>query len=449
VVPASARRLRVVGEPGLEAAVREAGFEVAADGRDADAVLVDSGGGAPPPAPATAAPVAIVVDSGSPAGPRGPWRRAAALASAAPRSVLARRGARRAAGGLRAAGPIRLLPMSDRSRTVYGLGGGLWRRGLVPVAAIVRSAGEPSVLDAAIARSEVALRRRLELRAMTVVESGKLLAELRDERGGAYVLRVAGGPSAEYVEASLRTLTALARSDVPPEVRALLPVPLLDGRIGAARFSLEPKLAGRHPLRLTSELERRSAEFLVALHGHGPGERGDAERLRRRLHPSVRVLAPLSGAAERLEELAAAMGERLAGLRLGWGHGDFWFRNLLVRRGRLTAVLDWDTASPAAFPAHDLWDLATLGVRAGRNRGPGERCAELLWPLARAGGDERTRAHLTAVGAPGDERTVGALALAYWLTRTARSVQEVPYRAVDGPWIERNVRRPLQAAGGL
>jgi hypothetical protein len=28
-------------------------------------------------------------------------------------------------------------------------------------------------------------------------------------------------------------------------------------------------------------------------------------------------------------------------------------------------------------------------------------------------------------------------------------VQEVPYRAVDGPWIERNVRRPLQAAGGL
>jgi aminoglycoside phosphotransferase (APT) family kinase protein len=45
-------------------------------------------------------------------------------------------------------------------------------------------------------------------------------------------------------------------------------------------------------------------------------------------------------------------------LTLAAGHGDFWPRNVLVEGGEVTAVVDWEAASPAAPPFGDLFAFA-------------------------------------------------------------------------------------------
>lgn len=45
-------------------------------------------------------------------------------------------------------------------------------------------------------------------------------------------------------------------------------------------------------------------------------------------------------------------------LPLAAGHGDFWPRNVLMERGEVTAVVDWEAARPAAPPFSDLFAFA-------------------------------------------------------------------------------------------
>ena len=67
------------------------------------------------------------------------------------------------------------------------------------------------------------------------------------------------------------------------------------------------------------------------------------------------------GADADLADLAALRG-RLAGHRAPQSmvHGDFWPGNLLVDRGRVLGVIDWEHARLTGSPARDLARFATL-----------------------------------------------------------------------------------------
>lgn len=446
-LPASARTVRVHGEAGLAEAVAESGFEVVAGPAPADALLIESRGRSA--GSGGAAPTAIAVDAASRAARRPAWRRAFDLASSPLRSAIARRRAGAELARMRSHGPAECLAMSDRSRTVYGLGDGLWKRRLPPVAAIVRSTASPTMLEQAIAESSVAVGVSLEVESLTVRETGKLVAELRGPDGAGYVLRLASGRSAGYVEQAIAALGALTRPEAPPTLRERVPRPLLDGHVRAARFQLEARVRGSHPAELTPAIWGQCMEFLCDLHRYEPMPRGAGE-IARDLRADLELLGAVGGpgTAAALDRLAETLPGRLDGVELGWGHGDCWRENLFVRDGDLVSVIDWDAASPRSFPLHDLWDLQTMARRRDPAWGAGMRCTEALWPSL-ADGEARTAEYCRLTGVSADRSLLGALAIAYWLVRTAREIEEAPQRCGHRGWIRRNLTEPLAAAASL
>jgi hypothetical protein len=227
-------------------------------------------------------------------------------------------------------------------------------------------------------------------------------------------------------------------------VRERLVVPLAQGNVGPLRYSLEPNARGGHPWRMSNELWSESLEFLVALFGL------DLAGTQMPSDPSLAAfgerMADYVSAEDRqaLPSIVAGVEERLAGVRHGQSHGDFWSENFLVREGRLETVLDWEWAARDALPLLDLFDPIALSRRRVRDFTPGERFTEVLWPLVRAGGDERIHSYCRAVGMEPDLETLEGLAVAYWLNRVARQLHPLAVFPQRAGWAERNLHGPIQ-----
>jgi aminoglycoside phosphotransferase (APT) family kinase protein len=83
------------------------------------------------------------------------------------------------------------------------------------------------------------------------------------------------------------------------------------------------------------------------------------------------------GADADLADLADLRG-RLTGHRTPQSivHGDFWPGNLLVERGQVLGVIDWEAARPAGTPARDLARFVTsYSLYLDRHTRPGHRVA--------------------------------------------------------------------------
>ncbi|MDP8968645.1 MAG: aminoglycoside phosphotransferase family protein, partial [Actinomycetota bacterium] len=223
--------------------------------------------------------------------------------------------------------------------------------------------------------------------------------------------------------------------------------PVAAGDVGGLRYALEPEAAGRHPRRMTAALWDDCLEFLVALLAAGGRPAPDAAAVRAIVDDDVRLVAPALEARglDGLQRLAQALSERLAGVPLGWAHGDFWPENLLVRSQRLTAVIDWDDAAPARLPLLDLLDLRGVSDPATRRLMPGARLERVLLPLARRGGDDAIRRYCAATGIPLEPELLEALVLAWWLQRVAHDLRDCPDKLARPRWLEDNVAAPLAA----
>jgi hypothetical protein len=470
VLPPDCRLIRCEGDPELAEALREAGFELVegtsasagASGRGApDAVLITAQGDAAVSALSRAAAtlrpggiVAIPVAGGSPSPPRPVSRavRAIQLVGSAFTALSAELAARRTAEAMRRMGlDVWRVLTGERVQMRYGLGRGGWIRRLrLPVGSIVVGAvGERrrSLVEAAIEHAAHELGKPLVPRSTNVFASGKLGLELADSDGAGYYLWLAAGSARDEVDRRRNAVEAILRSAPPAAVRDRIVAPLAAGDVGPAKYSVEPKVSGAHPLRMTSRLWDDCLEFLIALHrlplqepalalaGTWPDLDLATDFLARHVEPEERSI---------LERVHRAITDRVGDLPGGGGHGDFWRENLIVRRGRLRAVVDWEWAGRDSLPMLDLMDLVGhLGFRRSRALQPGPTFTEVLWPLARRGGNEPIRLYCTETGTPRDPRTLEGVAMAHWLLRTARAGLNLEDRLRDPSWFGDNVAVPL------
>lgn len=453
VIPADCRRAEVLGDGELAALLRAAGVRQVAEDTSLqaqpgpDAILLGPGRSAGSDIDAVAdrlAPGGIVAVPVGGGGRSGVARWARRRVGAAARVAASSRRWERA---MRAAGlEPRTLATGARWRAHHlqpGDGRALPTTGAIVIG--TRGKPRPNVLERGLAEAEHALGTRLRIAETTVRGSGALLARAIADDGHEYLLRLAAGPSAALLESSLANLRAIA-AGAPGMVRDRLVLPLAECDLELASLAVEPRVEGRAPSRLGRRLWSESLEFLVGLRSATPAGPAPAG-----LAADADQLAPHLSEPERgvLERTVRSLADLLAPLPTGWGHGDFWPGNLLARRGRLLAVVDWDGARADALPLLDLLHLIALGDTRLRRRSHGRRCTAALWPLARSGGDERIRAYCEATATPREPATLEALAVAYWLTRVARDLRTFGDRAGRRRWMEENVHHPLaELAGG-
>ncbi len=144
-------------------------------------------------------------------------------------------------------------------------------------------------------------------------------------------------------------------------------------------------LAAYHSWRHTARRKAVAADFAAAggwLAGlqratAGTGQASLAQLLDGAAESIGRRFAGQPGAEADLAELAGLAG-RLAGHRTPASvvHGDFWPGNLLVDRGRVLGVIDWEAARPSGSPAGDLARFATsYSLYLDRHTRPGRRVA--------------------------------------------------------------------------
>jgi aminoglycoside phosphotransferase (APT) family kinase protein len=355
------------------------------------------------------------------------------------RVLAARAGARLRAVGLR---PQRIDIARPAGGRRVGLGGR--RLAMAPNALVVgyRGAAAPTPLDQAIEAARRRLGAPLQIEGGRVLAAGTLMAELSGP-GRRYLLRLAGPANAASQARAEATLEGLLACGAPSSVRERLVAPLARGRVGPMRWSLEPRRPGSHPAAVDERLWQSCLEFLIGLRSTPVPP---SAPLAAAFSDDVRVLERHIDVPARrtLSELERRLVDRLGSLDRAWGHGDFHPGNLLVDRGTLDSVLDWDAAHPAALPLLDVLHLSVTAEPRSRRLSHGARCSDELWPLARAGGDARIRAYCAATETPGEPATLLALSEAYWLTRVARDLREFSDRARRDEWLELNLRRPLR-----
>jgi len=339
----------------------------------------------------------------------------------------------------------------DRARANHGLGRGGWlRRRRLPLGSIVtaRRGRSATVAEAAAGEAARTLNRTLTLRQADVVASGKLGIRLVDSRGDLHHLSLVAAETTTGMRRAQTAIQEILGADPPPALRDRIVAPSATGQIGPVEYVLEPFAGGRHPAWAGERLWEDCLEFLTALH-HLPQEMPGGARLERtwpNLDEAAEFFARVAGAdqVKLVERLHRETRARTHGLPLGGGHGDFWSKNLLVHRGRLHAVLDWEWASSDSLPVIDLLDFrAEIGRGARRGLSPGRNFTEVLWPLIGQGGDDRLRRLAEATGTPTDTGTLEGLIVAHWMLRSARAGLNSPPRIQDPVWFRDNVIAPL------
>jgi Phosphotransferase enzyme family len=156
-------------------------------------------------------------------------------------------------------------------------------------------------------------------------------------------------------------------------------------------------------------------------------------------------VAALSGAPrEPLLRLAEHLEGELSGLPRGFGHGDFWRKNMLVVGSRLLGVADWERAGDGRLPLLDLLQLTATQSPYAR-RGLGALVTDRLLPWAKAGGDADGRHYCEQVGVEPSPRVLRALVLAFWLDRLAREVEKCGDKGGTPAWRATNIDPVLAA----
>jgi aminoglycoside phosphotransferase (APT) family kinase protein len=245
------------------------------------------------------------------------------------------------------------------------------------------------------------------------------------------------------IDNALAALDRLRGHDLPDVVTERVPWPLQRGREGLTDWALERLLPGtRAPRDVPRPLLDDCIDFLVALGRVGGA---DPARTFAELAETVADVLPRERRGP-LDEVAAVIERRLAGIARCFAHGDFFAGNILSDGGRLSGVVDWDSAGSGRLPLLDLFHL--LVTRAGpfADHEWGDAVVGRILPLARQGGDDAVRRYCGEVGIPADPALLETFVWAYWLDYSAYQLRTHLLRRSQPQWIERNVERMAGSA---
>jgi aminoglycoside phosphotransferase len=178
--------------------------------------------------------------------------------------------------------------------------------------------------------------------------------------------------AAEAVEAEARALQELAESGLPGVGEAtprVVDIVDLEGRAAVVMTAVQGTpmstlyLRRRHiasPARVAADFAA-AGSWLSGFQGGSAGapapidmDGGAASLLRRRFDGED----GLDGDLDRLAEMCAGLARH--GVPRTAVHGDFWFGNLLVSRGNVSGVVDWEAASTSGEPVRDIVRFALM-----------------------------------------------------------------------------------------
>jgi hypothetical protein len=221
----------------------------------------------------------------------------------------------------------------------------------------------------------------------------------------------------------------------------LYAVPRLLGRgeVVGASWSAESALRGRRPRSVGPRLARQVTSLCLAF----PRAEGPPLAIARDLETIELALPDRAGA---LRAVAAGVKPVVAALPAVLRHGDLWAGNLLVERGALTGVVDWDAWHPAAMPGTDLLRLFATEERRRAHLSLGR-----MW-IMRPWRSERflalSRNYWSALGVAPSDEVLDAVGIAWWASEIAGTLSRLPHRAADVGWLTANVDAVLAAARG-
>jgi aminoglycoside phosphotransferase (APT) family kinase protein len=203
-----------------------------------------------------------------------------------------------------------------------------------------------------------------------------------------------------------------------------------------ASWSLEQLLPGRRPVRMTADLTEQIARVCAAF----PTSEGPPAATPEDL---AEISARLPAVANVVDRLSAEFARQVRGVPSILRHGDLWAGNMLVAGRRLTGLIDWDAAHPAALPGADLLQVVATELRRQTRRQLGPAFLSRPWRLRVF--SEATRAYWRVLGIRPGETLLTAVGIAWWAAEVSGTLARLPHRATDARWIATNVEAVLES----
>jgi hypothetical protein len=261
--------------------------------------------------------------------------------------------------------------------------------------------------------------------AFTAGSGGSILSRLRMRDGSEAMLRVGARDGASDPFRGGEALRWLASAGVPA-----VPRPLGSGRSGPARWTLESHLPGERAGRPNDAMLQEVARFCARLPaGSGPPAAATED--------IGRIAAAFPRHASLLATVSSFLRPVLRGLPAVPRHGDLWSGNILIARGALAGIVDWDNWHPSAVPGTDLLHALAMdqALRSGRELGS-------VWlgaPWRSPAYQRLTAGYWPALDIWPDAATLQAVGIAWWAGYVAHSVARDPALVSDARWSARNV----------
>lgn len=269
-------------------------------------------------------------------------------------------------------------------------------------------------------------------------DSPALLKATDTERGHAELQREVDALAALHADARLGSWARM------------LPRTLATGGVDDLHFVLESRLPGSDVLKQAAGAERdrlvdRALDAIGELQTRtatvAPIGDDDLDRWVRDPAGHLRAVLP-ARARSVLDRVEGELVDALRGRHVarGWVHGDFNAANVLADRGRISGIVDWDTAEPDGLIVVDatmmlLWSNDARGPELGHQvrhglTGPRDLTEVVAEVRRRHGGEEL------------DVRTA---VLLVWLRHVGANLADDAGYAANPVWMHRNVRAVLRS----
>ena len=259
----------------------------------------------------------------------------------------------------------------------------------------------------------------------TAGSGGCILSRLHMRDGSDAMLRVGARDGTADPCRGDEALQWLASAGIPA-----VPRPLGSGRSGTSRWTLESCLPGERAGRTSEAMLHEVARFCARLPANSGPPIAATEDI-------GRIVTAFPRHARLLATVSSFLRPVLRALPGVARHGDLWSGNILIERGTVAGIVDWDNWHPSAVPGTDLLHALAMdeALRSGRELGS-------VWlgaPWRSPAYQRLTAAYWPALDIWPNAATLQAIGIAWWAGYVAHSLTRDPALVTDARWRARNI----------